>query len=370
MRALFTWYESIPAGRLTLALLAVLLAAACGKKGPPLPPAPRGPLPPQAVAARQVGRTIEVRFGVPGARGTHPAQQPVRAELVRVRYEPGVEPSADPDVFRRRGEIVAVADGDPLQSGTRLSLIDRSVAQVSDAGVGPTLRYAVRVRDRRGRPSPLVLAKDLVPLAVVAAPGALRAEPTADGVRLVWEAPQGAGPFRYNVYRSPPDAPHAESPLNANPIADTEYLDGSVRAGERHVYWVRVALADGIPYREGETSRLREILTRDLFAPAAPQGLVAVQEGDAVRLFWDPNRERDLAGYRLYRWLGSGPWSRIGPDPVERPLYLDEDVLEDQHPFYRVTAVDRATPANESRPSPTAGVKVLGEPVAPGEPPQ
>ena len=232
--------------------------------------------------------------------------------------------------------------------------------------VGHTLRYAIRVRDRRGRPSPLVVAKDLVPLAAVAAPTALRAEPTADGVRLVWDAPEGAGPFRYNVYRSAPDAAHAETPLNTNPIADTEYLDSGVGTGERHIYSVRVALADGVPYREGETSAAREILTEDRFAPAPPQGLVAVQEGRAVRLFWNPNRERDLAGYRLYRWLDPGPWSRFGPDPVERPLYLDEDVREGQHPFYRVTAVDRSLPPNESQPSSAVDVQVLAEPVAPG----
>jgi len=294
----------------------------------------------------------------------------VRAELVRVHYGPGIEAPPDPDVFRRRGEVVAVAEGDPLPSGARLSLTDRSAAGLPEEAVEHTLRYAVRVRDRRGRSSPLVVARDLVPLAPVAAPSALHAEPTADGVRLVWKAPEGDGPFRYNVYRSPPGGPRAEDPLNANPIADTEYLDSNAAVGKRHVYSVRVVLADGLPRREGATSPAREILTEDRFAPAPPQGLVAVQEGAAVRLFWNPNRERDLAGYRLYRWLDPGPWARIGPDPIERPLHLDEQVREGQHPFYRVTAVDRAEPPNESPPSPIAEVELLGEPAAPGETPR
>lgn len=370
MAARNTTHESIPAGRLTLVLLIAMLAPACGKKGAPLPPEPRGPLPPLAVRARQIGPEVEVNFDVPGARGSRPAQQPVRVELVRVHYGPGIEAPADPDVFRRRGEVVASAEGDPLPSGSRLSLIDRSVIGLPDNAEEHTLRYAIRVRDRRGRPSPLVVARDLVPLAPVAAPSALRAEPTADGVRLVWEAPEGQGPFRYNVYRSPPGEAHAESPLNSNPLADTEYLDSGAAVGVRHVYTVRVALADGLPRREGATSRPRAVLTEDRFAPAAPQGLVAVQEGAAVRLFWNPNRERDLAGYRLYRWLETGSWTRIGPDPIERPLYLDEDLREGQHPFYRVTGIDRATPPNEGPPSPIADVELLGEPVAPGEAPR
>lgn len=366
MGTLLPRYESIRAGRLALVLVAASLAAACGKKGAPLPPQPRGPFPPLAVAARQVGQIVEVRFGVPGARGARPAQQPARAELVRVGYGAGVEAPADPDAFRRRGEVVAVVEGDPLPSGTRLTLTDRSLAQRPDGGVGHTLRYAVRVRDRRGRPSPLVLAKDLVPLDPAPAPSGLRAEPTADGVRLSWEAPPGPGPFRYNVYRSPPDGPHAESPLNENPLGDTEYLDSGVTAGERLAYTVRVALSDGLPYREGESAAPCEVLTEDRFAPEPPQGLVAVQEGRAVRLFWNPNRERDLAGYRLYRRVDAGPWARIGPDPVERPLHLDEDVREGQRLAYRVSAIDRATPVNESEPSSLVEVEVLSEPAAPG----
>jgi len=332
-----------------------------------LPPAPRGPFPPLALSARQVGENVEVRFGVPKARGPRPAQQPVRAELVRVSYGPNVAAPTDPDAFRRRGEVVDAVDGDPLPVGGRIVLTDREAARQADGMVGHTLRYAVRVRDRRGRPSPLVLAKDLVPLPPAPAPTGLHAEPTADGVRLSWEAPPGTGPFRYNVYRSPPGVPHSENPLNENPLTETEYLDSAVTAGARLVYTVRVALADGLPHREGRTSVAVEVLTEDRFAPAPPQGLVAVQEGRAARLFWNPNRERDLAGYRLYRKVGSSPWSRIGPDPVERPLYLDEDVREGQHLAYRVTAVDRATPANESEPSSPVELEMLPEPAGSGE---
>ena len=83
-----------------LALL--LLATACGKKGSPLPPLPRGPFPPENVAARQIGDRVLVGFDVPVARGDKPAQQPVRAELVRVEYSPGLEPPVDADAFRRR----------------------------------------------------------------------------------------------------------------------------------------------------------------------------------------------------------------------------------------------------------------------------
>jgi predicted small lipoprotein YifL len=98
-------------------LLLALLVPACGKKGPPLPPSPRGPLPSTEVSARQLGSDILVTFKVPQPRGPKPARQPVRAELIRVAYAPGFEAQPDPSVFRRRGERVAILEGDPLPSG-------------------------------------------------------------------------------------------------------------------------------------------------------------------------------------------------------------------------------------------------------------
>jgi len=357
------------ARRVARAVLLLVLAAAvagCGKKGPPRPPEPRGPYPPRGVVARQIGAGVEISFETPAARGKRPAQQPVTVELLRVEYVPGVTPAPDPDVFRRRGVIVATEEGGPLPAGERRKLADRSLDELPEGGEAYTMRYAVRIRDRRGRPSPLVVAPDLALLAPAPAPTGLEAEPTADGVRLVWEAPPGVGPFRYNVYRSLPDGDTngVEAPLNPTPLTTAEYLDGTVEIGNRYRYFVRVSLADGRPFREGASGAAREVLAEDRFAPGRPQSLVAVQEGLAIRLFWDPNKERDLAGYRVYRRGGDAgdAWNRIGPDPVEQSLYLDREVRAGQGLEYRVSAVDRADPPNESGPSETVRVDVSPEP--------
>lgn len=340
----------------------MLLAVGCGKKGAPMPPEPRGPLPPGMVRARQVGDDVVVSFTVPQPRGDKPARQPVRAELIRVAYEPGFEPPANPNIFRRRGELIEVAEGDPLPSGERQRLVDDTLQDLEGGWIGSTLRYAVRVRDRRGRSSPLVVTRDVVPLAPAPAPLRLQAEPTADGVRLFWERPAAEGQFKYNVYRSSVEGPPSEKPLNSQPLDVTEYLDSTVTVGERYIYSVRVALADSLPYREGESSALLETLAEDRFPPSAPEGLVAVQEASAVRLFWNPNKERDLAGYRVYRKEGEGDWLVIGPDPVEKSDYLDEEVAVGLILSYRVTAVDRADPPNESPSSESVELELLAEP--------
>ncbi|HKQ59970.1 MAG TPA: hypothetical protein VJS92_01720 [Candidatus Polarisedimenticolaceae bacterium] len=336
--------------------LAALALAACGKRGSPQPPEPRGPFPASSVVARQIGARVEVDFTIPRPRTALPSSQPIRAELWRMTNTGGLAVPVDPEGFRRRGERLAQLEGDPLVVGARLRLSDEQ------PGVGRGLRYAVRIADRRDHLSPWALAPDLTLLEPVAAPRALTAEPTAEGIRLVWQPP-GAGSFTYNVYRAGTDERWPERPVNAAPVAGTEYLDAEAETGGTYSYAVRVALADAAPYREGETSASVHVVAEDRFAPPTPQGLVAVQEGAAVRLFWDPTRARDLAGYRVYRSRADGPWVRIGPDPIAQPLFLDGDVRGGERLAYRVSAVDAASPQpNESVPSASVELEIGAEP--------
>jgi hypothetical protein len=359
---------SRPGLALAVVLVAVALGAAagCGKKGPPRPPEPRGPLPPRKVQARQLGGAALVSFEVPPPRGERPAQQPVTAELVRVTWAAGTAAQSDPEAFRRRGQLIGSVEGDPLERDAALRIRDDGLAALANAGEGATVRYAVRVRDRRRRSSPLVVAQDLVLLAVAEPPRRVRAEPTADGIRLTWDAPVGEGPFRYNVYRSPSGEPPPLTPANSAPLSSSEFLDPQAVPGREYDYTVRVALAEGRPYREGLGSEPVTVLSVDRFAPGAPTGLVAVQEGEAVRLFWNPSPERDLAGYRVYRRVADGELEAVGPDLVGQPLFLDTTVEPGQQVTYRVSAVDRAEIPNESELSAPFDLVVAEEPVQPG----
>lgn len=355
--------------RFGAAFIAVAVSAGCGKVGPPQPPEPSGPLPPRGVQARQVGRSAEVAFTAPEPRGPKPAQRPVRVEIVRVAYPPGPKPPSDPEAFRYRGTVVASLEEDPLEPGARRALRDTTVSDLAKAGERWVVRYGVRVRDRRGRPSSLVLARDLDLVPPPAAPAGLHADVTADGIQLRWEAPAGTESPKYNVYRGTKEGDLLETPVNPQPLGEAAYRDAAVAMGTTYVYRVRTVAAEGLPYRESESSDAIRVAAIDRFAPAAPKGLVAVQEGAAIRLFWDPGPERDLAGYRLYRRLADGAWTQIGPDPIRAPLYLDEDIRLDERIAYRVSAVDRAEPTNESAPGEIVQVVVVRDPtLAPAEP--
>ncbi len=346
--------------------LAALAAASCGKKGPPRPPAPRGPLSPGAVEARQIGDDVRVLFTLSQPRGQKPSQVASQAELLRVDCPADPAPPPDPDAFRRRGKVVGTIDVNGVAAGTRLDFEDLGIGGLSLGGAGRILRYGVRIRDRKGRLSPLVVAADLAPVPAPPAPEGLSAEVTADGVRLSWRAPVGEGPFHFNVYRSLAGDGAPERPRQPEPIAGTEFLDSDVEPGKSYSYVIRTVAVAGMPFRESATSPQVTIVAEDRFAPARPAGLVAVQEGNAVRLFWHPGSEKDLSGYRVYRREDEGIWERVGSDPIDRPLYLDTDVRAGRRLSYRVTAVDRATPPNESDRSEPAEIDVALEPATSG----
>ena len=345
-----------------LTLAAAGLAVACGKIGPLQPPAPRGPLPASTVGARQIGDRVEIALTVPEPRGSHTSQAVQRTEILRVAYPRGRTPPEEPDALRVRGDVVVAVDAAYGKPGDRLVITDPTFHQLTDGGIGWTLRYGVRVRDQRGRPSAIVVAKDLTTVPPAAAPRGLAGQASADGVRLTWDEPEGATNATYNVYRGPADGTLSEHPLNVQPLSTRDELDATAEAGKVYHYVVRAVAAEGPPYRESVSSNVAVVDASDRFAPAAPGGLVAVQEGSAVRLLWNPGAENDLDGYRVYRRSGEGDFTRIGEPVVRQPSFLDTGMAPGTVVRYRVTAVDRASPPNESGPSSEVELRFVADP--------
>ncbi len=344
----------------TIALLAccLVLAGGCGKSGKPLPPEPRGPFPPEEVEVRQIGDSIHISFSVPEPRNRDKLSRIIhRAFLVKVEQaETGQVPDAGS--FRRRGNNAGVITVDG-GSGERLTFLQPVGSSA------PVLWYGVRVEDRRGRSSPLVVAGRITPIAPLPVPQRPRAEMSAAGVRLEWEQQPGGGELPINIYRTVPDGVAGRRPVNDTPVTGREYLDSSVIVGATYRYFLRSAVSGERPYQESDSSDGVLVRAVDLFAPAPPTRPVAVQEGAVVRLFWDPNEEKDLSGYRICRRRGGGDWELLEAGPVNATLFVDRDVRPGERYFYRVTALDRATPPNESGYSEEADILVALDPDSP-----
>jgi hypothetical protein len=340
------------------AALSLLALAGCGKEGPPLVPEPRGPLASASVSVRQLGSFAEVEAVIPATRGTRPDQALARAELLRVDFPAGAKPPDDPGSFTRRGAEVASSNG-PFEAGGRVPLADTTLPALEPLS-GRLVRYAVRWRDTKGRPSPLTLAPDLVLAAPAAPPSAVSAAPVEGGVRVTWQPPPSGAPAGYNVYRGTAGGPLESTPRNAVPLPSPAFLDEDVTLGTTYRYVVRTVAAEGTPPRESTGSEPAPVVARDVFAPAPPRDLVAVREGGSVRLFWTPGEERDLAGYRVERRAGDGPFEPVAP-LITQAQWLDESPPAGAI-AYRVLALDRADPANASEPTPEVEVAAPIEP--------
>ncbi len=86
-----------------MALVACLAGtAACGKKGPPLPPFAKAPAIPPETSARRMGDRVEIRFTVPSS--DIDAQEP--ASIDRVEVWALTTPTASPEHFRKYGTLV------------------------------------------------------------------------------------------------------------------------------------------------------------------------------------------------------------------------------------------------------------------------
>ncbi|MCY4076176.1 MAG: fibronectin type III domain-containing protein [Acidobacteria bacterium] len=245
--------------------------------------------------------------------------------------------------------------------------------------------FGVSSRGREGGPSSI----ESIPLVdAPGPPGPPAVEYTAASVRVTWEAPDTLRmPVQDPSYAvsDDPDAEPLGPPLSATPIIEwgepsryvvydvaglgaglpfprperlrppartASYSDSDITFGETRCYAVRVLDAVGELEIEGPESPATCVVLTDTFAPAAPTGMVAVADDDAISLVWNANSESDLAGYRILR--GTAPDATLQPlglEPVERTTYRDARVVPGQRYWYAVQAVDAAVPPNLSPPS-------------------
>ena len=151
----------------------------------------------------------------------------------------------------------------------------------------------------------------------------------------------------YNVYDV--TAPETAVKLTKSPVTAARFSDARIVWGERRCYVVRAAeTVGGSTIESDATPRLCETLT-DTFPPAAPKELKAIPSEGAINLIWEPNDEKDLAGYIVMRGVATGETLEpITPSPI--PETGLKDAVPPGVPYvYMVKAVDKA--GNASPPS-------------------
>jgi hypothetical protein len=356
-------------GTLACAILAAgaLGVAGCGKKGPPQPPVRIVPRPAQNVHVRQTGPDVVLEATIALSRSDGSPLGPGSVvRIMRMRASPTLRPASVSarylmTVFQKEGKNLASVGGADLQravaTGGRIVYHDKAaLGPVSGTGAGtpvePPARYlyAVQVVDERGERSALSVPQEIQLMPPPPPPVRLKVETAEGEVQLSWEsgAPEKPGEI-YNVYRRL--AAQEEEPLvplNVAALAERIFVDGKFQYGETYRYAVRALLLPPPPLRESVSSDEVEVRPLDVFPPKAPTGLAAAVEGQAIKLYWFPNSEPDLRGYRIYRREEKGEFLSIGQVEGAETSFADAAVVRGVRYHYAVTAVDGATPPNES----------------------
>lgn len=218
--------------------------------------------------------------------------------------------------------------------------------RLDDIGIR-RLSFGMKVKDDRGRFTDFSELHSIVPQVVALPPVNLSAVVHKDNIELNWDSPsknidQSQPPilFGYNVYRSSDGGEAVRK--NSLLLSENRYEDTSFAFGNLYNYFIRTSSTETSPYLEGQDSESLEILAKDTFPPEPPVGLVAIAGKSFIALSWDPNLEKDLAGYKILRkYEGADKFVGLTPEGVHENSYSDPDVEEGKMYEYAVVAIDR-----------------------------
>lgn len=325
----------------------LMLAVSCGRKTDPLTPdSPRS----QAVTDLQAVARDGIAFlswAIPTKNIEGKDMDPGEIREFRV-YRAELEGDKKKARYRQVAEI-SLANPEPAQvRNGRVYWQDTHVRYEQPYG------YRVRAITARGGPSLPSEEVRVVPLLSLAAPRRLTAEAGDSRIVLAWEPvttrSDGSvytGFIGYNIYRGTEPGREAETPINPEPVRTAGYKDTSVRNNVTYYYFVRAVDSPARPWKESLNSPEVAAMARDLTPPEQPAGLTVVPGVGRVFLTWNENKDRDLAGYHVYRSHRSGrDYQRLTDKPINRTTYSDESVKPGIQYFYAITAVDRSL--NES----------------------
>ena len=359
-------------GSALIAVLALGLLFGCGKRGAPMAPRTRDPLPIMDLKAVQRGGVVTLHFTLPAENmdGT-PFRDLTRVEVFR-RKRLGPDEARDTSMLDKllgkradKAELLlSVEEGELIQGK---NLLGRSVRLVdSGEGIaapedwfGNVFEYFVFTHGRRWRKSPPSNLAKAMPLLGPKPPEQVGTEAGDSAVKITWQmqtlltngAPLMDAAY-YNVYRVPNVGWQLEGPLNEELITGCSYVDYDVVNDTEYRYAVTTVAMHGELIAESATSATVSATPADHVAPSAPYGLEAVSGQGTVNLLWTADEAPDHLGYRVYRKkTGDDLFTLLTPEPIIRTTFVDRAVFPNVEYTYCVTAVDNSSSVNESGPS-------------------
>jgi len=351
-------------------LLFSSFVAGCASPGEPYER--RAPIP-QAVndlTATRSGNDVVLAFALPNETADHrPLNHPLTIEIYRdfESSSPPVGGSGQPVANATLRLTIPASMADRYTDQGRVRYTDALSAEDFSQHAGSVAVYVVRTfvspKKSSANSNTASVSANPAPDAI----GDLKAGVTPSAIVLNWTPPKplaGESPTiaGYRIYRAEAAATAtAENPLLKSPLAQVgeappesrSFSDARFNFGASYIYSVRSFAQYPATTLESADSNLAVITPRDTFAPATPQGLVAVlvpAQTDVpahIELSWAISTETDLAGYNVYRSEQAGaPATRLNTELLLTPAFRDMNVQPGHVYFYTVTALDSS--GNES----------------------
>lgn len=332
--------------------LATLLAAACGKKGDPVPPPRAIPATTSDLAVRLRGDQLLFEMGYPQATVAGLPLADGLASVVLYRLElpaplDGRPLTVAPEQLAAARPVLELAGptlggavaGDRIRFETALPdpLPDPPVAHV----------YLVRTRAATGGVSAVSNTAILVPRAAPEGPAGLEAKPLKQGIALSWAADPGAT-AGYAVLRRLASESAWSAPLLVLDPGTTAWTDTAASYGQRWVYSV-LSLASREPPIESAPRAEREVDYQDRFAPEPPGPLRALALPGEVRLVWEASPDGDVEAYRIERVAtgAAADYETVATVPGGELEHVDTGLAAGASYSYRVRAEDAAGNVSE-----------------------
>ncbi len=272
-----------------------LALGACGSVGDPLPPAANLPEPVADLAARQVDDRIRVEWTWP----VYTTERTIAGRLGgftlwAVDLGGSAEELAPATIDEYRYEVVRLeAEALPTGGPGKLVELTRPLGQWT---LGQAVMLVLTAWNRAGRDAGYSNQVHLQPLQPPDPPLWSVPHVDEDGVALSWRHAERAD--SYLLERSVGAGASFEV---LGRVSGTTFADRDISWGVQHRYRLRPDRRSLAGWIEGPLSAAVTVRPVDRFPPAVPAGLRAVRGPDSVELSWLPNREADLAGYRVLR---------------------------------------------------------------------
>jgi len=335
--------------------LLLAAATACGKKGDPLPPLRPIPARIADLAATRSGDRIELRFTIPAENLDRTTPSAIeRVEIYSAAVAAGAAPLTaeavvgDAKHLRARVQVKPpVTDAPPANAkpdprpapGDTATFVDGLDA--ATAGAAAVQYVAFGVTPGRGRAGPAMMVT--VPLANPPAPPQdLKLTYDEKTLTLAWTAAAGQS------YRVVETSGSAAAPVGA-PLPGPPFTQPVDFSREKCFVVRALTVADRVTV-EGPASTPVCATAKDTFAPPAPTGLNALQDGAAITLVWTGVEAPDLAGYVVLRRDGASETLRpLNPAPLTATTFRDERAQAGATYTYSVVAVDKlGNPSEQS----------------------